>query len=205
MGNTGAGTPPKPSRPTVEVDQRDVQPGEIATVPVSLRNPLGTANLNVEIRYDNRVIEPAGEIIRGNALPDATLFSANTEEAGVLRIGFAGSNLVPADGTIAEVMFRAAGQPGQSSELPPVVTTMNTATGEPLTPDTITGSVRIVPRRTPGDFDGDGRLTAADALAALEMSVRLRPEDLNLDRDSDGTVTSLDASLILRAAVGGER
>lgn len=202
--NTG-GTPPKPLRPIIAVSRRDVQPGETVTIPVYIRNPQGTANLNVEVSYDPSVIVPVGETVRGNSLPSATLFSANSSEEGIVRIGFAGSSMLVGDGTIAEVTFRAVGGVGSSTELPPRATTMNTASREDLTPTIETGAVRIVARRTPGDFDGDGRSTAADALAALEMSVRLRPVDLVVDMDSDGTVTSLDAALILRAAVGGAR
>lgn len=151
------------------------------------------------------MIVPAGTVARGNALPGATLFSANTDESGIVRIGFAGSSTVPADGTIAEISFRAVGREGSSSDLPPVATTMNTSSRQPLTPATVPGTVAIAAKRNPGDFDGDGVLRAADALAALEMSVRLRPEELVLEMDSDGTVTSLDAALIHRSAVGGAR
>ena len=51
----------------------------------------------------------------------------------------------------------------------------------------------------PGDADGDGVLTVADALEALKMSVGLIPEDLVLDMDGDGSVTSSDARRILQS------
>ena len=57
-----------------------------------------------------------------------------------------------------------------------------------------------------GDADGDGRLTSADARAALRMAVGLDPYGsafLRLaDADGDGRLTPADARLILRAAVG---
>jgi len=203
IGNPAA--PGRSSRPIVEVSRRVVERGRTTVVPIYLRNPLGTANLNLEITYDPAVAVPEGEIVRGNAIPGASLFSANSGERGILRIGFAGSSVVPADGTIAEVTFRAVGEPGTSTELPPSPSTMNDASGLAISPATIGGAVAVVDKRVPGDNDGDGRLTAADALAALEMSVRLRPTDLVLDINADGSVTSLDASLILRAAVGSAR
>jgi hypothetical protein len=49
-----------------------------------------------------------------------------------------------------------------------------------------------------GDFDGDGRWTARDAEAALQMSVNMRQVDLNLDVDDDGQVLSSDARIILQ-------
>ena len=62
----------------------------------------------------------------------------------------------------------------------------------------------------PGDVDGDGEITSADARLALRRSVSLEdyPEDsaawFACDADGDGQVTSADARLILRASVGLE-
>jgi len=53
-----------------------------------------------------------------------------------------------------------------------------------------------------GDYNGDGKLTELDALAALKMSVSQLSKDLNLDMDGDGKVTAKDALAILRMAVG---
>ena len=52
-----------------------------------------------------------------------------------------------------------------------------------------------------GDYNGDGRITARDALAALKMSLGELPEDLNLDMDGDGEVTIEDARQLLTAAL----
>jgi hypothetical protein len=54
----------------------------------------------------------------------------------------------------------------------------------------------------PGDCDGDGELTAADALCALKMSVGNREEDLKMDMDKNDLVTSGDARILLRLVVG---
>ena len=65
----------------------------------------------------------------------------------------------------------------------------------------------------PGDADGDGKLTSADARLALRASVGLKEAGdvekdsaayLACDVDGDGKVTSADARLILRASVGLE-
>ena len=62
----------------------------------------------------------------------------------------------------------------------------------------------------PGDADGDGRITSADARLALRRSVNLEdfPEEsaayYACDADKDRKVTSADARLILRASVGLE-
>jgi hypothetical protein len=54
-----------------------------------------------------------------------------------------------------------------------------------------------------GDVNGDGVVTAADAVIALEMASGSRPSDSAADVSGDGQVTSLDALMILQAAAGG--
>ncbi|MEA3282636.1 MAG: NosD domain-containing protein [Euryarchaeota archaeon] len=52
-----------------------------------------------------------------------------------------------------------------------------------------------------GDLDGDGGLTTADAVIALQMAVRGEHDD-NADMNNDGQVSSVDALMILHAATG---
>ena len=54
----------------------------------------------------------------------------------------------------------------------------------------------------PGDVNGDGYLTTADATIVLQMAVRGEYSDV-ADVSGDGAVTSLDALMILQA-VGTE-
>ena len=62
----------------------------------------------------------------------------------------------------------------------------------------------------PGDVDGNGKITAADARLALRKSVGLEnyaknsPKFLACDVNRDSKVTAADARLILRASVGLE-
>ena len=66
------------------------------------------------------------------------------------------------------------------------------------------------PELKPGDVDGDGNISAADARLALRRSVGLEtyeegsPAFLACDVDLDGNVSAADARLILRASVGLE-
>ncbi len=53
-----------------------------------------------------------------------------------------------------------------------------------------------------GDLNNDGKVTAADALIALEIAAGSRPCDAAADVDGDGQVTSLDALMILQATAG---
>ena len=67
-----------------------------------------------------------------------------------------------------------------------------------------------LPDYLPGDVDGDGRISAADARLALRRSVGLEAFEegsaafLACDVDFDGAVSSADARLILRGSVGLE-
>ena len=52
------------------------------------------------------------------------------------------------------------------------------------------------------DLNGDGQITSADAVIALQMAVRGEHND-NADMNGDGCVSSVDALMILQAAAGG--
>jgi hypothetical protein len=55
-----------------------------------------------------------------------------------------------------------------------------------------------------GDVNGDGVVTTADAVIALEIAAGGSASlDAATDVDGDGMVTSLDALMILQAAAGG--
>lgn len=56
----------------------------------------------------------------------------------------------------------------------------------------------------PGDYDGDGEITAADALVILRMAMEIidRPDWFDGDLDHDGSVTAADALIALRIAMG---
>lgn len=60
----------------------------------------------------------------------------------------------------------------------------------------------------PGDIDGDGKVTSADARLAMRASVNLETltdeQKKNADVDGDGKVTSADARTIMRKSVGLE-
>ena len=76
--------------------------------------------------------------------------------------------------------------------------------------DTLYGLVdywlRIIRTEATGDADGDGEVTASDALLALRCAMDIirfeQDEILRADMDRDGTVTSADALMILRKALG---
>jgi hypothetical protein len=57
------------------------------------------------------------------------------------------------------------------------------------------------PPAVAGDWNRDGRVSSVDALAALRMATGRMPVDAVLDMDGDGQVTARDALLLLKRAV----
>jgi len=79
----------------------------------------------------------------------------------------------------------------------------SSATGESPPLSIMNGEITLSgeTKGLPGDVDGDGRLTARDAMSALRMSVGKQAENPAADMDRDGKITARDATLILLAAV----
>lgn len=200
-------------RPTIQIGTRRVASGETVTVPVWLIKADRLASLNVSVSYQPNVVVSAGAIAKGNLL-DRAMFEGNPQERGTIYIGLVQRDGISGTGTIAQIPFKAVGAAGSKSPLVVTVTSSNASTGERATLATVSGAIEILtsgnpepgatpgPSAVPGDADGDGALTAADALLALKMSVRLVPVHLTADIDSDGLVTSNDARLILLKVVG---
>jgi len=67
----------------------------------------------------------------------------------------------------------------------------------------LVGGDLTVGQRTVGDGDGDGEITALDALIALKEASQSTGQDLSLDVNLDGQVTEADARLILILARPG--
>jgi len=188
--------------PYLIADSRLVRAGQTVSIPIRLANSPGVANLNFDLSYNSSVAKPEGDPAKGNLLAASTLFTANIRPPGQARVGFAGREPTRGFGTVTEITFRATGKPGDETPLTLIVTSVNNESGAPVKLGVSHGVLRIVPDSLLGDADGDGVLTALDAMAALEMSVGNRPMDLALDVNQDRTVTSLDAAIILRRALG---
>lgn len=193
-----------PGRFTVEAGKRTLSQGGSVTVPVSLNNVDGLANMNVNVHYDPAVVRPIQNAARGNIIPQA-LFETNVRDRGVIRLGFAQQDDIRGTGTLAQIPFEAVGRPGTRTTLRLEVTMASAAAGSRVTPaQLIHGEIMIVGAdgRLPGDTSGEGNLTALDAMNALKMSVGNLPVDMVADMDRDGQVTARDATLILQEVVG---
>ena len=197
----GSTEPARTTRMTLQAGRRRVTSGALVDVPVWLINGTDVANVNFTVAYDGSVARPEGDLGKGNLLEN-TLFSSNTADAGLIRVGFAGQSGLSGTGTVAYIPFRAVGQPGRRTTLHLQVTTINDPGGATLAIDRIDGAIEIVgpTGQTVGDCNGDGKLNEVDALCALRMSVNLMPANNVLDMDQSNDVTSRDAAIILQRA-----
>lgn len=189
---------------TLEARDYRVDVGGTVQVPIYLNNGDNLANMNFTVAYDPSVVRVEGSAAKGNIL-GSLLFSSNPGEAGLFRGAFAGTTGVSGTGTVAYIQFKAVGAAGAKTPLTLAVSTINQPSGSSPRIRMIHGSITINGGpggvAVPGDCDGDGKLTASDALCALEMSVKLIPVRIALDADKSGDVTSRDATVILQRIV----
>ncbi len=82
-----------------------------------------------------------------------------------------------------------------------------TVTAAGMSPVTFTVTQKVAPIK--GDYNGDGKITPADALAVtkyLNGLLQLTPEELEvLDMNDDQVVDSVDLDLIMQSYVGGKK
>ena len=190
---------------TVQAGTRRAQAGQTVMVPVWLIHGGGVTNMNVVITYDYNVAKSEGQVAQGNLVGSKTAFEFNNRQTGIVKFGLAGrSALEGSDGTLAQIPFVVTGKPGDKTALQVAVTDIGDTGGGAPKAATINGEIVVVGKDglVPGDSDGDGVLTAADALNALKMSVDLIPVNMVCDMNGDGKVTSTDAKLIMQKVVG---
>lgn len=182
-------------------ESRTVIPGGTVSVPVRMENVEDIGSLNFNITYDSNVVN-IDRVDRGSLL-SGTSFVNNPNEPGIIRFGFATVDGVSGSGPIGYIVCNAIGNDGSYTPLTISGVEATDSSGNPVTLQTVNGSVTIDSDGVNGDSNGDGVLTELDALAALRMSVNLMEEDLILDIDQDRTVTAKDALAILSIAVRG--
>jgi hypothetical protein len=157
-------------------------------------------NLDLTLTYDPNVLE-AIDVIGGSLTLDSIMEYNITP--GNIKIALADGKGFLGDGSIIYVRFNVIGNQGQTSPLNITKVNANGASYKVILLEGNNGLFNVTGvDESRGDFDGNGRLTAVDALSALQMAVGKRPVDLSLDMNNDGKVTSLDARTILKIAVG---
>jgi hypothetical protein len=186
---------------------RIADPNSTIQVPILLNQASGIGSMNFVLSYNPQVLKV--NKVDGGSMISGTLFTPNFKSPPQIRFGLATSGGINGSGTVAYIEFQVIGSAGSSSQLAfSEVSTTNT-TGASVAVTTQDGMVTVASGgvgtaggKVKGDYNGDGKVTELDALAALKMSVKLLPEDLSLDVDGTGKVTAEDARLILKQALG---
>jgi Dockerin type I domain len=74
------------------------------------------------------------------------------------------------------------------------------AASEPANPSNPARAALAIPAQLPGDINGDGQISAVDALLALQMTIGKVPQAAVADMDGDGVVRVNDVLLILQTS-----
>ena len=182
-------------------ESRSKSSGSMVQIPLTLKGVKEKiGNMDITLGYDDSVLE-ATEVIKGG-LTTNSLFEYNILD-GTVKISLADKAGFSGDGSIAYIRFIVIGYEGSVSPLEIVSLSANRAEDMALmnipTQDGLFTVISVEQCR--GDCTGDGKITAADALCALQMAVGKRAEDLVMDVNGDGKVSSVDAREILKKAV----
>jgi hypothetical protein len=199
---TPSQTPASPLPSGLTFESRSKASGSTVQIPLTLKGTTEKiGNIDLTLNYDPTVLK-AGEALKGS-LTTGSIFDFNVTSPGTIKISLADKAGFEGDGSVAYVTFSVIGAAGATSPLKIASASANRASDmASVKLATHDGTFKVLGSdQLKGDFDGDGKLTALDALAALQMAVGKRAEDLVMDVTADGKVTSADARKILQMAV----
>ena len=191
---TDGSTTSGPTKVALVVGSRVASPGARVLIPIRLENPDGVHTLEFDLNYDPAVLEVA-EIQPGSRLsvPGSRY---DMDSPGVVRFDLTVSDQLKGNGSAAMVEFEAVGEVGASSVLTIKDAIVMDSSGSTRSIEVAEGAFTV---GTPavGDGNGDGKITALDALIALRMSAGVAKVDLFMDVNGDGRVTPTDARQLL--------
>ena len=193
-------TPPVPSGAALRVGSRIAAPGATVLVPIRLEQAEQVGSLGFNLNY-NPAVARAVRVYRGARMSPAT-FSFNAATPGLIRIGAAAHDAVSGDGSAAVIEFRIVGERGSYSHITLTDMEVSDFSGARRSIDVHHGSLTVDAAGV-GDGNGDGRITAVDALIAMRMFTGLVNEDLVMDVNGDGRVTPVDSMQVLNLARRG--
>jgi hypothetical protein len=176
--------------------------GSTIQIPLTLQSAKeNMGNMDITLSYDPAVLKASEAMI--GSLTSHALFDFNISGAGSIKISLADKSGFSGDGSVAYIIFNVIGTAGATSPLKIASVAANRASDTASVIITTHDGIFKVSgsEQLKGDYNGDGRLTPLDALAALQMAVGKRAEEPVIDVTGDGKVTSLDAREILKMAV----
>lgn len=198
-------------------DTAAAEAGESADIDLCIEGEDYLAHaLAVTVWYDAEALE-LNSVTRGSAIDwENTLNHLDTSMPGRISLGVlypGNEGMTQANNGIIHTMnFTVLAGAAEDSEIRVEVKKFNYMMTDddqyPVPTQTQSGWIFVDGGEpgVPGDADGDGVVTAADALLVMRCALgtaELSPETAALcDADGDGNVTLSDAVLILRAALG---
>ena len=186
----------KPVKTLVYVKDYGKEGGSLS-IPVCVEGADKLGNMDFSLTFNPAVLKATG--YRPGSLTASSLLEANII-GNTVKVAFTDPKGINGDGTLIYIDFQVVGKPGETCVLTPNVTVANEfKTHTPLAISTKPGTFTV--KGLKGDANGDGRITAVDALMALKMAVSILPPDPACDMNGDGRVTSLDATLIREEAL----
>lgn len=183
-----------PDGPALIAGFRTAPSNSLVLLPVMIQKTEGLTSLGFTIEYDASIAELVG-VSKGASLLSSS-FTYNGDSPGAVRLGFAASTEVNSGWSAAIAEFKVIGEEGSVSTVAISDILATGVDGHTIALEAVNGRINVG-QSIPGDGNGDGRVTALDALIALRMFVDISPEDPVLDLDGDGRVTPQDARQIL--------
>jgi len=191
---------PVPTDAVLTVESRTASPGSSVLVPIWLEKAGDISNIEFNLFYNPSIAEIVN--VHQGSRTSTRAFGYNAEVPGVIRFGTAAARGVNGDGSAAVVEFKIIGPRGSSSPITLTDATVGDSQGRLRTIDLVPGKLAVDDPMA-GDGNGDGNITALDALMALRMFVGLAEENLSMDVNNDGRVTPEDARQLLAMARQG--
>ena len=182
------------------VESRVASPGARVLIPIRLANPDEVQSLEFDLNYDPSVLELV-EVQPGSRL-SVPASNYNADTPAVVRFDVTVSDQLDGNGSAAVVEFMVVGEMGTSSPLTVKDIMVIDSSDDARSIEVIEGAFTV---GTPeaGDGNGDGKISALDALIALRMSAGIAKVDLLMDVNGDGRVTPTDARQLLSMARQG--
>lgn len=194
----------------LRVDKVKASSGETVNVPVYLDNSTGLANVNFNLIYDVRKVV-VGNTEKGSLVPATTSLVANPRQAGMVRVGLAGSQDITGSGILVKIPFKAVGPAGGRADLKLAITTKGSASGGKPAIQAIDGWIEIGGpgggggTGTGGSSTGGGTTGTGGTPTGGKTDPGVKPKPpggIPGDVNGNGRLEAIDALQALKMSVG---